>query len=214
MMRRGVQNMSDFRETLRSARVMPILTVRHAEDAAPLARALRDGGIQVCEVTLRTPDALKAIAAMRAAAPDMLIGAGTIRTPADIEAARAAGAQFLVTPGVTPELAAALARCGLPCAPGFATASEAMALSALGFDVLKLFPAEQTGGVGFIKAIAGPLPDLAICPTGGVSLANAPTYLAQQTVVCVGGSWVAPDALIAARDFEAITSHARAAMAL
>jgi 2-dehydro-3-deoxyphosphogluconate aldolase/(4S)-4-hydroxy-2-oxoglutarate aldolase len=213
----GAQSMlewSRLQREMRAGRVMPILTIAQIAHAAPLARALDAGGVRVCEVTLRTPVSLAAITAMRDAAPNLLVGAGTIRTVSDIDNACAAGAQFLVTPGVTPALAQALQSCPAPCVPGAATPSESMALQALGFTVQKFFPAEASGGVGALKAYYGPLPDIAFCPTGAITQALAPAYLALPNVLCVGASWVAPEALLAQEDFATIEELARLACML
>ncbi len=194
--------------------VVPVLTIEAARDAVPLARALRAGGLAVIEVTLRTAAALAAIRAIAAEMPDVVVGAGTVLTPADIAAAAGAGARYLVTPGTPDELAAALAASTLPAIPGCATVTEAMALAARGFNILKFFPAEASGGVAWLKAVAAPLPGLRFCPTGGIDAANASAYLALRNVVSVGGSWVAPKDLIARGDFAGVTALARAAAAL
>jgi 2-dehydro-3-deoxyphosphogluconate aldolase/(4S)-4-hydroxy-2-oxoglutarate aldolase len=206
--------MSEIRSLLNGARVMPILTIANAAHAAPLAAALHMGGITTCEVTLRTTAALTAIAEMRAAAPTLIIGAGTIRTRTDAESALKAGAQFLVTPGTPRLLAEAIIDLGAPCLPGAATASEAMTLCDMGFSTLKFFPAEQAGGVALLKALQGPLPDLLFCPTGGITRESAPHYLALANVACVGGSWIAPDALLDSGDFAHIEANAHAASLL
>jgi 2-dehydro-3-deoxyphosphogluconate aldolase/(4S)-4-hydroxy-2-oxoglutarate aldolase len=206
--------MPDGFEFLLGAKVMPILTLHDRDHAAPLAIALSQGGVTVCEVTLRTPAALDAIASMRAAAPDLVVGAGTVRTPAQIDDVLRVGAQFIVTPGTTPALRDALRSCGAPALPGAATASEVMTLAEHGFFVQKFFPAEQAGGAAMLKAWQGPMSEISFCPTGGIGLANAPAYLALKTVACVGGSWLAPDALLAERRWDAITEIAAAAMAI
>ncbi len=197
---------------LAAAPVIPVLIVDDAEIAAPLARALVTGGLKALEVTLRTPAALAAIGAMRAACPDAFIGAGTLREPADVAACRMAGAAFGVSPGGPAALLDAVG--DWPFLPGCATATEAMALAARGFRTVKFFPAEQAGGASYLKALASPLPDIAFCPTGGVSLANAPGYLALPNVHVVGGSWVAPADAVAARDWDRIERLAREAAAL
>lgn len=194
--------------------VMPVLVIDRLEDAAPLARALVAGGLTVLEVTLRTPAALDAIAEMAAAAPEAIIGAGTIRTPDDVAAAQAAGAAFGVSPGSTPFLLDAVRAADWPFLPGGATPSEVMTLAERGFRVVKFFPAEAAGGAAYLTALASPLPDLRFCPTGGVSPDNAPTYLALDAVSCVGGSWVAPKALIEAASWDEISERARAATTL
>lgn len=197
----------------RLAPVIPVLVVEAAEEAAPLARALIAGGLPALEVTLRTPAALEAIRAM-AGLPGGVVGAGTLLTPEDVRAAVAAGARFGVSPGATPRLLDAAAEAGLPLLPGAATASEVMALLERGHRVQKFFPAEAAGGAAALAALGGPLPQVAFCPTGGIGPANAPAYLALRNVLCVGGSWVAPKAMVAARDWAGITALARAAAAL
>ncbi|QCI64288.1 bifunctional 4-hydroxy-2-oxoglutarate aldolase/2-dehydro-3-deoxy-phosphogluconate aldolase [Phreatobacter stygius] len=204
----------DARPLLAISPVIPVLTIKDVAVAVPLARALAAGGLSVLEVTLRTPQALEAIAAMRAGVPDAIVGAGTITRPDDISRALAAGSQFLVSPGTPPELATALAAAGVPVLPGCATVSEAMALAGRGFTCLKFFPAEPSGGVAFLKSLGGPLPGLAFCPTGGIDAAKAPAYLALANVGAVGGSWVVPEEAIAAGDFGRIEALARAASAL
>jgi 2-dehydro-3-deoxyphosphogluconate aldolase / (4S)-4-hydroxy-2-oxoglutarate aldolase len=194
--------------------VIPVLTIERAADAVPLARALVAGGLPVIEVTLRTKAALDAIRAIAAEVPDCVVGVGTVLRAADIAAAIAAGAKYLVSPGTPSELAAALADVGIPVLPGCASVSEAMALGARGFKVLKFFPAEASGGVAWLKSIAAPLPELKFCPTGGIDSNNIATYLACPNVLAVGGSWVAPKDAIASGDFARITQLARAASAL
>ena len=194
--------------------VIPVLTIERAADAVPLARALVAGGLPVIEVTLRTKAALEAIRAIAAEVPDCVVGVGTVLRTGDIAAAIAAGAKYLVSPGTPPELAAALAEVGIPVLPGCATVSEAMALGARGFKVLKFFPAEASGGVAWLKSIAAPLPELKFCPTGGIDSKNIATYLACPNVLAVGGSWVAQKDAIASGDFARITQLAREASAL
>src|SRR5882762_738215 len=161
--------------------VIPVLTIERVADAVPLARALVAGGLPVIEVTLRTKAALEAVRAITAQVPDCIVGVGTVTRISDIEAATAAGAEYLVSPGTPPELAAALADASVPVLPGCATVSEAMALSGRGFKVLKFFPAEASGGVAWLKSVAAPLPDLKFCPTGGIDGRNAAAYLACRT---------------------------------
>jgi 2-dehydro-3-deoxyphosphogluconate aldolase/(4S)-4-hydroxy-2-oxoglutarate aldolase len=163
----------------------------------------------VLEVTLRTPCALAAISAMRAASPDAIVGAGTLTRAADFRDCAAAGAQFAVTPGLTAELAAASREVGFPLLPGIMTPSELIAARGAGFLACKLFPAAQAGGVGMLKALGGPFPDHVFCPTGGVTRANAPEFLALPNVLCVGGSWIVPGAALEAGDWSAIESLAR-----
>jgi 2-dehydro-3-deoxyphosphogluconate aldolase/(4S)-4-hydroxy-2-oxoglutarate aldolase len=194
--------------------VIPVLTIERAADAVPLARALVAGGLHVIEVTLRTKAAIAAIAGIAAEVPDCIVGVGTVTRAGDIAAAISAGAKYLVSPGTPAELAAALADASVPVLPGCATVSEAMALSALGFKVLKFFPAEACGGVAWLKSVGAPLPDAKFCPTGGVDGKNAATYLACPNVLAVGGSWVAPKDAIAAADWTRITKLASEAAAL
>lgn len=196
------------------APVIPVLTVARIEDAVPLARALAAGGLPVIEVTLRTAVALDAVRAIVADVPECIVGVGTVTEVPDIRQALAAGARYLVSPGTTAELADAFARTPVPVLPGCATVSEAMALAARGFRVLKFFPAEAAGGVAFLKSIAAPLPHLKFCPTGGIDQRNAASYLALPNVIAVGGSWVAPKDAVAAGDFARITVLAKEAAAL
>jgi 2-dehydro-3-deoxyphosphogluconate aldolase/(4S)-4-hydroxy-2-oxoglutarate aldolase len=204
-----------MRETLALAAlapVIPVLIVEEPAQARPLAEALVAGGLPVLEVTLRTPAALEVIRAMKAV-PGAVVGAGTIRSPADLRAAREAGAEFGVSPGAPDALLAAVAADGMPFLPGSATATEAMALASRGFPLVKFFPAEQAGGAPYLRALASPLPEIRFCPTGGVSLANAPAYLGLPNVAVVGGSWVAPPALLKAGDWAGVERLAREAVA-
>lgn len=194
--------------------IIPVLEIAELETAAPLARALYEGGLTVAELTLRTSCALEALSAMKGAAPEMVIGMGTIRTKQDIDRSLHAGADFLVSPGATPALLSALADAGAPALPGVATASEAMTAFEAGFRFQKFFPAETAGGAAYLKALAGPLPDIMYCPTGGISANAATTYLALKNVACVGGSWVAPANMIAARNFNAVLANAERAAAM
>ena len=194
--------------------VIPVVTVERADAAVPLARALLAGGLPVVEVTLRTAAALDAVRAIVAEVADVIVGVGTVIRPLDVSHAVDAGADFLVSPGTPAGLAQALADAPVPALPGCTTVSEAMTLAALGFPVLKFFPAEPSGGVAWLKAVAEPLPDIRFCPTGGVNGDNAAAYLALANVLAVGGSWVAPAQAIAAGDFAGITARARVAAAL
>ena len=203
-----------LRELLRRVPVVPVLTIDRLEVALPLARALADGGLAILEITLRSPVALAAIREVVNGVPEALVAAGTVRSPEQAQDAIAAGARFLVSPGMTPRLLAAAQSWSIPFLPAVATASEAMALSDMGYRVLKFFPAEPAGGVAALKALAAPLCDLVFCPTGGIDVQRAREYLAQPNVVCVGGSWVAPPYVVAARDWAAISALARAAAAL
>jgi 2-dehydro-3-deoxyphosphogluconate aldolase/(4S)-4-hydroxy-2-oxoglutarate aldolase len=204
----------DARPLLAKSPVIPVLTIKDVSVAVPLARALVAGGLPVIEVTLRTPQALDAIRAIAHEVPEAIVGAGTITREQDIQPATAAGSQFLVSPGTPPALAAALAHVPVPVLPGCATISEAMALADRGFTALKFFPAEPSGGAAFLKGLAGPLPGLVFCPTGGIDAAKAPSYLALANVGAVGGSWVVPDDALAKGDFARIEALARAARAL
>jgi 2-dehydro-3-deoxyphosphogluconate aldolase/(4S)-4-hydroxy-2-oxoglutarate aldolase len=204
----------DPTDLLTRAPVIPVLTIDRIADAVPLARSLVAGGLPVIEVTLRTPVALDAVAAIVAEVPQAVVGIGTVTDIPEIRLALSAGAKFLVSPGTPPELAAALARAPVPALPGCATVSEALALAGLGFAVLKFFPAEAAGGVAFLKAIAAPLPNVRFCPTGGIDQRNAAAYLALPNVIAVGGSWVAPKEAIAAGDFDRVTALAREAAKL
>ncbi len=197
----------------RLAPVVPVLVVEDVAHAGPLARALVKGGLPALEVTLRTPAALDAIRAM-AEVEGGVVGAGTLLTPADVKAAKAAGARFGVSPGATERILDACAEHELPLLPGAATASEIMALLEKGYTVQKFFPAEQAGGAAYLKSIGSPLPQVKFCPTGGITLAKARDYLALPNILCVGGSWVAPKAAMAAGDWAAITSLAAEAAGL
>ncbi len=198
------------RDIAARAPVIPVLVLDDVAHAAPLAEALVAGGLPALEVTLRTPSALDCIRAM-ASVPGGMVGAGTLLTPADVRAAKAAGATFGVSPGATDALIQACIDEDLPLLAGAATATEAMALLEKGFDMLKFFPAEASGGAPALKAIGGPMPQIAWCPTGGVSLKNKADYLALPNVVCVGGSWVAPKDLMVAGDWAGIERLAREA---
>lgn len=195
------------------APVVPVLVIEDPSSAADLARALVAGGLPALEVTLRTPGALEAIRAM-ARVPGGVVGAGTLLTPGDVRAARDAGAAFGVSPGATDRLLAACEAEGLPLLPGAATATEVMVLLERGYTVQKFFPAEAAGGAAALRAIGAPLPQVRFCPTGGIGLGTAPDYLALPNTLCVGGSWVAPRDLLAARDWAGIEALAREAAAL
>ncbi len=201
------------REICALAPIVPVLVVEDLRAARPLAEALIAGGLPALEVTLRTPAALDAIRAM-ADLPGGHVGAGTLVTPEDVRAAKQAGATFGVSPGATEEVLAACEAENLPLLPGAATASEAMKLLARGYDMLKFFPAETSGGAPALKAIGSPLPQITFCPTGGVSPDNARGYLSLANVLCAGGSWVAPKDKIAAGDWAGIEALARDASQL
>lgn len=195
------------------APVVPVLVIDDLAHAKPLAEALVKGGLPALEVTLRTPCALDAIRAM-AEVPGGVVGAGTLLTRADVKAAKEAGATFGVSPGSTDALLEACAEFELPLLPGAVTASEVMRLLEKGYTVQKFFPAEQSGGAAFLKSIGSPIPQVRFCPTGGISLKNAPDYLALKNILCVGGSWVAPKEAMAAGNWDAITTLAAEARAL
>lgn len=193
------------------APVIPVLTIERVADAVPLARALVKGGLPVLEVTLRTPVALDALRAMAAEVPEAMVGAGTVLNAEQLDQAKRAGARFLVSPGCTRALAAAAGASGLPFLPGVQTVSEAMALSEQGFRLMKFFPADQAGGLGWLKAVAAPLAGLSFCPTGGIGADTASSYLALPNVACVGGSWVTPRDAVAAGDWQKVERLAAAA---
>ncbi len=197
----------------RLAPVVPVLVIDDLAHAVPLAQALVAGCLPALEVTLRTPCALDAIRAM-SQVPGGVVGAGTLLTPADVKAAKAAGATFGVSPGATQRLLDACAEHDLPLLPGAVTASEVMALLEMGYTVQKFFPAEQAGGAAFLKSIGAPIPQVGFCPTGGISLKNATDYLSLKNVLCVGGSWVAPKDDMARGDWAAITTLAAEAAGL
>ncbi len=194
-------------EICRLAPVVPVLVINDLAHAAPLARALVAGGLPALEVTLRTACALDAIRAM-SEVPGGVVGAGTLLTAADVKAAKAAGAKFGVSAGATDRIIAACEDEGLPLLPGAATASEIMALFEKGYTVQKFFPAEQAGGAAYLKSIGAPLPQVMFCPTGGISLKIAPDYLALKTILCVGGSWVAPSDALANGEWATVTALA------
>jgi len=200
-------------DIMRSATVIPVIAIDDPEHAAPLAQALVAGGIRVLEVTLRTVHGLAAIRAMTQV-EGAIVGVGTLTQPGEFAAARDAGAVFGVSPGLTPSLVDAARKSGLPLLPGVMTPSEVLAAREAGFLQLKLFPAVPAGGIGMLDAIAGPLPDVTFCPTGGISIDTAPQFLARKNVACVGGSWLTPKDAMAAGDWNRITELARAAAAL
>ena len=200
---------------MRLSPVIPVLVVDDVAHAAPLAQALFDGGLKVLEITLRTPQALAVIEAMARAVPHAVIAAGTVTTPAQLAAAQSAGAQFAVSPGLTSALAEATQQTGaLPLLPGVATASELMMGLDAGLDRFKLFPAEAVGGIKLLQSLHGPFAQAVFCPTGGITLESAPRYLALPNVACVGGSWLAPKAALAAGRWDEIRALAQQAAAL
>jgi 2-dehydro-3-deoxyphosphogluconate aldolase/(4S)-4-hydroxy-2-oxoglutarate aldolase len=195
------------------APVVPVIIIDRLEDAVPLAKALVAGGLPVLEVTLRSPVALAALAAM-AEVPGAVVGAGTVVEPAQVDAVAKAGAKFIVSPGTYPELVTAVLDSGIPYLPGVATPSEMMGLLARGIRHQKLFPATVVGGMDMLKAVGSPLSQIRFCPTGGVNVNNAKDFLALPNVMCVGGSWVTPAKLVAAGDWAGIEALAREAAEL
>lgn len=201
-------------ELMRTGPVIPVIVIDQLEQAVPLARALVAGGARVLELTLRTPVALQAVKDIAEQVEGAIIGVGTITRPQDFERSIEAGAIFDVSPGLTLELAAAASASGLPLLPGVMTPSDVIAARAAGFTELKLFPAQQAGGVGMLKALSGPFPDMTFCPTGGINAATARDFLALPNVACVGGSWLTPADAVATGDWARITALARETVAL
>lgn len=203
-----------LRDLLATTPVVPVLAIDAVATALPLARALVAGGLPILEITLRTPAALEIIGAIADEVEGAVVGAGTVLTPGQYRDAERAGAKFLVSPGATPALLDVAEASSVPFLPAAGTSSEVMRLLERGYGCLKFFPAEPSGGVAYLQALAAPLPDARFCPTGGIDAARAPAYLALPNVVCVGGSWIAPRDTVAAGDWPAITRLARAAAAL
>ena len=201
-----------FADISNRAPIVPVLVVEDVAHAAPLANALADGGAVAVEVTLRTASAIECIKHMKAARSSLLVGAGTVLSEGDIDACAKAGADFLVTPGTPPALAEALVEYGLPSCPGVSTAGESLNLYEMGFDHQKFFPAEASGGVGFLRALSGPLQNISFMPTGGVSIENMQSYLQLPNVFAVGGSWIAQSELVLDNQYEVITSRMSAAL--
>ena len=199
---------------MQDAPVIPVIVLNDVAHAVPMARALLAGGIRMLEVTLRTPQALACIEAIAKAVPEAVVGAGTLRSKADAQAAANAGARFAVSPGYTSALGSACRDLGLPLLPGVATGGEIMAAQEDGFSALKFFPALQAGGSAMLKAWTGPFFDVKFCPTGGISLQNATEFLALPNVLCVGGSWLVPADAMAQGDWARITHLAREAVGL
>ena len=199
---------------LRAARVVPVLTIARVADAVPLARALVAGGVRTLEITLRTAAGAAAAKAIHAEVADAIVGLGTVTTSRDLELCRDNGLKFAFSPGASPALLDAAAAMGLDFVPGVQTASEIMACLERGFDVMKFFPAVPAGGIPALKALAGPFPHVRFCPTGGISEADAATWLALPNVLAVGGSWLAPPELVEAGDWAAITARAKRSMDL
>ena len=195
-------------ELMRIGPVIPVIVIDDIDRAVPLARALVDGGVRVLEVTLRTPVALDAIRAIAREVPDAIVGVGTISRVEHFEQAIQAGARFGVSPGLTRELIEAAHGSRLPLLPGVMTPSDVISARNAGFFALKLFPAQQAGGIGMLKAMSGPFPDVTFCPTGGVTPTSAPDFLVLPNVGCVGGSWLTPPAMVKAGDWQEITALA------
>jgi 2-dehydro-3-deoxyphosphogluconate aldolase/(4S)-4-hydroxy-2-oxoglutarate aldolase len=191
--------------------VIPVIVINRLEDAVPMARALVEGGVRVLEVTLRTPIALQCMEAIAKAVPGAIVGAGTVRSAQDAQAAKDAGCQFAVSPGYTEDVGDACRAMGLPLLPGVASSSEVMRANAGGYFFLKLFPATAVGGIPLLKALAGPFTDVVFCPTGGVSFETAPSFLALPNVKVCGGSWLTPSDAVANKDWGRITQLARQA---
>lgn len=201
-------------DVMRDAPVIPVIVLHEWRHAVPMARALVAGGIRMLEVTLRTPQALDCMRAIAAEVPEAVVGAGTVRTAGDVEAAARAGARFAVSPGFTPALGRACRGAGLPLLPGVATGSEILLAQEEGFAALKFFPAVQAGGAAMLKAWQGPFGDVLFCPTGGIRPGNAMDFLALKNVACVGGSWLVPGEALEQGDWARITALAREAVAL
>ncbi|MDT4290981.1 bifunctional 4-hydroxy-2-oxoglutarate aldolase/2-dehydro-3-deoxy-phosphogluconate aldolase [Methylomonas sp. MO1] len=203
-----------IKEVMTTSPVMPVMVINQLDQAVPLARALVEGGLKVLEITLRTPVALDAIRRIKAEVPGAIVGAGTIINTQTLKNAIDAGAEFIVSPGVTDSLLDAALASGVPILPGVITPSEVMRLMDRGITAMKFFPAEAAGGIPMLKSIGGPLPQVTFCPTGGVNPKNAVEYLALSNVACVGGSWMAPSELVDAGDWAEITRRAAEASAL
>jgi 2-dehydro-3-deoxyphosphogluconate aldolase/(4S)-4-hydroxy-2-oxoglutarate aldolase len=201
-------------QVMQDAAVIPVIVLNDVAHAVPMARALLAGGIRMLEVTLRTPQALACIEAIAKEVPEAVAGAGTVRSPADAQAAAMAGAKFAVSPGYTHSVGKACHELGLPLLPGVATAGEIMMAQEDGYTELKFFPALQSGGVAMLKAWQGPFGDVKFCPTGGITVSNASEFLSLSNVVCVGGSWLTPAVSLAQGNWEQITKLAKEAVAL
>ncbi|MDR7303122.1 bifunctional 4-hydroxy-2-oxoglutarate aldolase/2-dehydro-3-deoxy-phosphogluconate aldolase [Haloactinomyces albus] len=206
--------MNTATEILDLSPVIPVVVLDDAEHAVPTAQALLRGGLRTIEVTLRTPAALPAIERITAEVPDIVVGAGTITEPGQAEKAAKAGARYLVTPGCTERLLDEVDDTGLPGLPGISTVSEALRLAERGARALKFFPAEPSGGVPYLKALTGPLPDLRFCPTGGITPQNAPNYLTLPNVRCIGGSWLTPRDALTTGEWSRVEALARQAVEL
>ncbi|WP_026539006.1 bifunctional 4-hydroxy-2-oxoglutarate aldolase/2-dehydro-3-deoxy-phosphogluconate aldolase [Arthrobacter sp. 9MFCol3.1] len=206
--------MADAASILHVSPVIPVVTIDDPRHAVPIARALADGGVRIIELTLRTESALTSLKRIADEVPDILVGAGTVLTPAQADAAIDAGAQFLVSPGITKTLLDHLLTTGVPFLPGVATIGEVMGVLERGLTAMKFFPAGPAGGPGYLAAVGAPIPQVQFCPTGGISLDSAPGYLALPNVSCVGGSWLTPKTAVEHNDWEQITKLAREASGL
>jgi 2-dehydro-3-deoxyphosphogluconate aldolase/(4S)-4-hydroxy-2-oxoglutarate aldolase len=206
--------MADAISVLNVSPVIPVVTIDDPRHAVPVARALADGGVRIIELTLRTESAMTSLKLIADEVPEILVGAGTVLTPAQADAVVAAGAQFIVSPGVTPALLDHLLTVGVPVLPGVATVGEVMQVLERGLTAMKFFPAGPAGGPDYLAAIGAPIPQVQFCPTGGVSIATAPKYLALPNVSCVGGSWLTPRAAIENEDWREITQLARVTVSL
>ena len=213
-MAHAAQKTAPLLEVMTGQPVIPVIRLERAQDAAPLARALARGGLPAIEITLRTPAALEAIRAASAEVPEAIVGAGTVLDTAQYQQATQAGARFIVSPGLTSSLIAAAAESDVPLLPGAITPGEIMTARDAGYSLLKFFPAEQAGGAAFLKALSSPLAGIRFCPTGGIGAGNAGDYLSLPNVICVGGSWIAPDRMIEAGDWDGITRLAAEACKL
>ncbi len=203
--------MADATHILKVSPVIPVVTIDDPRHAVPVARALADGGVRIIELTLRTDSALESLKLIAEEVPEILLGAGTVLTPGQADAAVAAGAQFLVSPGVTPALLGHMRTLDVPILPGVATVGEAMAVLEQGLLAMKFFPAGPAGGPDYVAAIGAPVPQVQFCPTGGISPASAPDYLSLPNVSCVGGSWLTPRNAIENGDWKLITELAQQA---
>lgn len=199
---------------LRAAGILPVVTVHSLDEARKVSQALLEGGLPAIELTLRTPVAMEALAMLKRELPDIVIGAGTVLTVEQMKQSIDAGADFLVTPGTTAEMAVALAQADIPVVPGAASPTEMLTLMAHGFRVCKLFPANAVGGLAMIKGLAGPLSELKLCPTGGIGEDTAADYLLQPNVVCIGGSWMVPKDWLANGEWDKVRESSAKAAAI
>ncbi len=200
-------------DVLKAGPVMPVMVIKNLDDAVPLAKALVAGGIKVLEITLRTPIALEAIRLISQEVKEAIVGAGTITTPEQLKAAEVAGAVFAISPGLTPVLLRAAKEGNIALIPGISTLSELMVGMEAGLDHFKFFPAEAAGGIPMLKSIAGPIPQVTFCPTGGISPENYNAYLSLNNVACVGGSWLVPEDAVKEKNWAKVTELAKLAIA-